>query len=978
MGAVSLDDGFERAKALIAEVSPRIDEIKSEQGARFQIINRFLVEVLGWDFGDINTEPHSPNGYADYLVSVGGSAALVIEAKRTGNILVDTLSPKLAHYKVSGPALSSAADGFKQAISYSVDHGADLAALTTGLTWIGFVTFPGGGRSYRDCKATVFPTLEAIIENFATFYDIFSKKAVTKKLYKVHFAKIEGLTANNFEPMVPVNRQSELQMLAKTALAQDLDPIFKEFFGVLSGDLDKDMLLHCFVESRESRNADASLQKLIGTVAGQVATLTTATGAQLLEQIENAIDNQHGDNVLIVGNKGAGKSTFVERFFKLVLSAEFRSKCLLIKVDFLSSNGEIPGVVPWTTERVKAAIEAQLFKDSIATYDELQGLYFFEYKKWRDGQFKHLYDSDKTGFKIKFGEYLDSQITINPHQYILRLLHDVVQNRKLLPVFVFDNTDHHPEGFQEAVFQWTQSIRAAVPVSLVILPITDRTIWKMSKHGPFQTYDSKLFYLPVPSTKEVLEKRISYLQDHAKKGAFSRKYFSDRGVRLSVENINLFAACTEEIFIREDFISKRIGWLSNHDIRRGLVLSKKVITSPFLNIDELMSAYMKRMATGENLVVHYPKFMQALVLGDYNHFQQGESPFVINIFEGSTEFPASPLLRISILKLLIDKAGEGDGLAGYIAYPQLATYFDAMGASVEAVQDAVSALLDYRLIEPFDASSRSLGSEQRVAVTHSGRMHVEMAVSDPLYVSQMAFATPLRSASVVERLRGIKQGQKAEAEWEKVRKTFLLYCFAQDRTYMRVPRDAMFAGQHALRKDLSVRWAGGGVAEPDQAVLVKPDIPDATRSHVRGVVKWFDPVKGFGFVDAGLGADAFLHVATIQRAGFQTLGLGDYVVCDVGPGKDGKAQVIHVHSVEPVEPVDRGGDQLVPGEILFYNPQKGFGFVRAEGFEEDVYISAAILQGAGLSEIGTGSPVRLAVSEYIRGRGRSARFLELA
>jgi CspA family cold shock protein len=257
-------------------------------------------------------------------------------------------------------------------------------------------------------------------------------------------------------------------------------------------------------------------------------------------------------------------------------------------------------------------------------------------------------------------------------------------------------------------------------------------------------------------------------------------------------------------------------------------------------------------------------------------------------------------------------------------------------------------------------------------------MHVEMALGDPLYVSQMAFATPLRSTSIVERLRAIKQSAMAETEWNKVRRTFLLYCFAQDRIFVRVPRDPMFEGQRMLRKDLSGRWTGGANQDGNDARRPAPAHSENQRSHVTAVVKWFDTVKGFGFIDAGLEADVFLHMNTLQRAGIQGVALGDVVVCDVGAGKEGKLQVIQVHSVEAAQRDRTDGGDLVPGEVLFYNPQKGFGFVRAAGFDEDIYISAALLQAAGVVQIDQGKSVRLIVGENIRGRGRAAKFLELA
>jgi CspA family cold shock protein len=56
-----------------------------------------------------------------------------------------------------------------------------------------------------------------------------------------------------------------------------------------------------------------------------------------------------------------------------------------------------------------------------------------------------------------------------------------------------------------------------------------------------------------------------------------------------------------------------------------------------------------------------------------------------------------------------------------------------------------------------------------------------------------------------------------------------------------------------------------------------------------GVVKWFNPTKGFGFIapDDG-GADAFVHISAVERAGLGTLAEGQRVNFDLEPGRNGK------------------------------------------------------------------------------------------
>lgn len=57
-----------------------------------------------------------------------------------------------------------------------------------------------------------------------------------------------------------------------------------------------------------------------------------------------------------------------------------------------------------------------------------------------------------------------------------------------------------------------------------------------------------------------------------------------------------------------------------------------------------------------------------------------------------------------------------------------------------------------------------------------------------------------------------------------------------------------------------------------------------------GTVKWFNAVKGFGFItpDEG-GKDAFVHISALERAGIPALSEGQRVSYDLQPGRDGKS-----------------------------------------------------------------------------------------
>jgi CspA family cold shock protein len=53
------------------------------------------------------------------------------------------------------------------------------------------------------------------------------------------------------------------------------------------------------------------------------------------------------------------------------------------------------------------------------------------------------------------------------------------------------------------------------------------------------------------------------------------------------------------------------------------------------------------------------------------------------------------------------------------------------------------------------------------------------------------------------------------------------------------------------------------------------------RALAKGVVKWFNDKKGYGFIIEEEGRDIFVHFSSINAPGFKTLSEGDNVVFEV-------------------------------------------------------------------------------------------------
>ena len=66
-----------------------------------------------------------------------------------------------------------------------------------------------------------------------------------------------------------------------------------------------------------------------------------------------------------------------------------------------------------------------------------------------------------------------------------------------------------------------------------------------------------------------------------------------------------------------------------------------------------------------------------------------------------------------------------------------------------------------------------------------------------------------------------------------------------------------------------------------------------------GTVKWFNSVKGYGFIEPeGGGKDAFVHISAVERAGISSLNEGQRVEFEIQPGQDGKSSAENLKLIE--------------------------------------------------------------------------------
>jgi CspA family cold shock protein len=169
--------------------------------------------------------------------------------------------------------------------------------------------------------------------------------------------------------------------------------------------------------------------------------------------------------------------------------------------------------------------------------------------------------------------------------------------------------------------------------------------------------------------------------------------------------------------------------------------------------------------------------------------------------------------------------------------------------------------------------------------------------------------------------------------------------------------------------------AGGGGGMPPQVV-----------GEGKGIVKFFNPQKGFGFVvrDDG-GEDVFVHISAVEQAGLTDLADGqplEFTLVDRG----GRISATNLRiDGEPmaVERAERAPQRQLTGEkatgtVKFFNAMKGFGFIQRDDGQPDAFVHISAVERAGIPTLNEGDRLEFEIEVDRRGKYAAVNLSALA
>jgi CspA family cold shock protein len=165
--------------------------------------------------------------------------------------------------------------------------------------------------------------------------------------------------------------------------------------------------------------------------------------------------------------------------------------------------------------------------------------------------------------------------------------------------------------------------------------------------------------------------------------------------------------------------------------------------------------------------------------------------------------------------------------------------------------------------------------------------------------------------------------------------------------------------------------AGGGM--PPQVV-----------GEGKGIVKFFNPQKGFGFIvrDDG-GEDVFVHISAVEQAGLTDLADGqplEFTLVDRG----GRVSATNLRIEGEPMAVERSGGggagagaggpqrqltgEKASGTVKFFNAMKGFGFIQRDDGQPDAFVHISAVERAGIPTLNEGDRLEFELEVDRRGK----------
>lgn len=368
--------------------------------------------------------------------------------------------------------------------------------------------------------------------------------------------------------------------------------------------------------------------------------------------------------MLLIGNVGSGKTTFVRYFKEIVLKQKYKelsNKCEWVFINMNPAPVNKSEIYSWVKEIIISQIKKAHPTVNFTNIEILKKLFRAEIKGFEEG-IGQIIKEDKNTYNIELFKII-KQCIQDREKTLKAILGYLKETESKIPIIVLDNCDKRNKEEQLLMFEVAQWIRENYKC-IVILPMRDSTYDIYKNEPPLDTVVKDLvFRIDTPDLLRVLQARLEYI--NRLRGENEDSYLLENGINVVVKNSEQieYFKCILMTIRKNQWAMNIFYGLSNRNIREGIQLFEDLCKSGHIKSEDI---FMIRTA-GEEFQLPPYKIINALLRKNRKYFSEEKSNFT-NLFYSkfADDFP-DPFVRADILLWLQNHLHKEDSnrMKGY-------------------------------------------------------------------------------------------------------------------------------------------------------------------------------------------------------------------------------------------------------------------------------------------------------------------------
>jgi predicted kinase len=735
------EEAINRMRALVNSHFTKQLQGANEAKTRLLIIDEVL-NLLGWTKTEFEPEQATPVGtYTDYRLTLEGQPRLIVEAKRVGVIAPLPKAIQRPEYANSflftnyGPEMTAL---LQQCQGYCVQCGVPYALATTGEVWIILIGFKFGVE-WGKLKSVVFHSLEDVLHRFGEFYGLVSRAAIKTNSLEEKFGSMVLIKPSvALRPREHANPPTDVEQPPERQLIR---AFFDQFMGDITHPDQASLLEHCYVDDPALNEFSRELQRILQYDAALdeiEATIDQMDADTLERELELQSFSGNPKTILLVGNVGAGKSTFVHRF----IQKETRPKRYVCTVIDLINKATIETVRDRAEEQRLAELVlnklAEEFEEQLDPFqpEVLRACFEVDVARFRK-QRRQQYEQDPERYRLLEEEHI-FELSQDHYKHLVRYI--IYARKKGYKVWItLDNVDRGSDAYQQFVYSFAHQL-AADAGCVTLITLRQDTFLEAQGAGFLDVRSSDIvFRIKAPEFRRVVSKRRKYVDWIIEHNEVPRPF------RGHISLLRLLSWHLNRLVLDEqDAIRLFITFFCLNNIRDGLAMLRDYYTCYHATIHEVYQQHKDQIEVGMSNAFDYKRefsrFLQALMLGDSWTYESDRSE-LFNVFSVDPSEKISHFLLLRILAYLgLDRNASSSKVA--IKYDKLCSDFLFLGYPRHHINNAIRKLLGAGLIASPNLPASSVTEAkveipdvppQSVALSARGHYYLHKLVSHPYY-----------------------------------------------------------------------------------------------------------------------------------------------------------------------------------------------------------------------------------------------------